>query len=236
MDLKCIICKKLTCDYNVICNNCKKEINGNPVKANQYLEVLETFDRENKRRQMQNKRNMTVEHSQARRELRGFLRRNVNLKLQIIPEKMFRPFFVDLYLPLVQVGIEIDGGYHKTRLTYDEDRDKSIYKRFRVKIFRYNNDEVGTDYFLNSVLNIVKKELEERFKALANTLIKIKDYETINKIKSKKNVPISIEKQRQKVKKYKPELFDAMEGFFRERSNKISIDPWLKIKNSELRI
>ncbi|NOX48277.1 MAG: DUF559 domain-containing protein [Chlorobi bacterium] len=57
-------------------------------------------------------------------------------------EKILAPYFIDIYIKEIKVGIEIDGGIHNTQETYDNRRDDFLWKTYRVKIYRFSDKEM----------------------------------------------------------------------------------------------
>lgn len=52
-------------------------------------------------------------------------------------------YFLDIFLPDYLLGIELDGGVHKNRDTYDTNRDLSLMKYgARLLLIRFNNEDV----------------------------------------------------------------------------------------------
>ena len=50
-------------------------------------------------------------------------------------------FIVDFYCHTFKLVVEIDGGYHKEQLEYDEGRTAEL-ERFGITVIRFTNDEV----------------------------------------------------------------------------------------------
>ena len=75
--------------------------------------------------------------------------------------KFFRQYSVgvyilDFYCPLLRLGIELDGDYHKKEeiKIYDTERERFLFGNF-IKIIRFKNEEV-----INSIENILNIILE----------------------------------------------------------------------------
>ena len=53
------------------------------------------------------------------------------------------PYVIDFYCPEIRLGIELDGGVHKTSYTpeYDEMRSRFLAEN-RIRVLRFNNEVV----------------------------------------------------------------------------------------------
>ena len=58
------------------------------------------------------------------------------------PAILFIFFIVDFYCH--KYKLEIDGGYHKTQVDYDEGRTSEL-ERFGIRVIRFTNEEVMND-------------------------------------------------------------------------------------------
>lgn len=68
-------------------------------------------------------------------------------------------YFMDFYLPLIRVGIEIDGGYHFTDIQQakDADRTKDLEKN-GIDIYRFTNKDVlDIEKFRKGVVEIIER-------------------------------------------------------------------------------
>lgn len=86
-------------------------------------------------------------------------------------------YFVDIYLPKIQVAIEVDGWSHAAKQEKDDLRDKELLS-LNIKTLRISNSEVFCDDMLIDA---------------------IKDYPVIKKL-TKKEKKERIERQREKLK------------------------------------
>lgn len=69
-------------------------------------------------------------------------------------ERIFRPYILDIYIQNIKVGIEIDGGVHNKKESYDDRRDQFLWDRHGVKVYRFTNDEVKTKAFKQAIFDI----------------------------------------------------------------------------------
>jgi len=69
-------------------------------------------------------------------------------------ERIFAPYIVDIYIKPLRVCIEIDGGVHNNRGGYDNNRDQYLFNKWKIKVYRFKNEEVGTDYFKSAIWSI----------------------------------------------------------------------------------
>lgn len=85
------------------------------------------------------------------------------------PEKIFAPYIIDIYIKEIKVGIEIDGGVNNNQHTYDEKRDFFLLDKHGLKIFRFENSLVGTQYFKHSVWAICYSGLVDHLRKVNDT-------------------------------------------------------------------
>jgi very-short-patch-repair endonuclease len=60
-------------------------------------------------------------------------------------------YVMDFYCPKLRIGIEIDGGIHRSKLEYDAYRDKYI-KSYDIKVIKFSDQEV-----INNIDVVIKK-------------------------------------------------------------------------------
>ena len=60
---------------------------------------------------------------------------------------------MDFYSPRARLGIELEGGIHKFRKTYDSYRERYL-NAFNIKILKFNNEEVLNN--LSKVIETIK--------------------------------------------------------------------------------
>jgi len=77
-------------------------------------------------------------------------------------EKIFRPYFLDYFIPEIMVGIEIDGGVHIARGTYDLARDAYLESRYGVRVYRFDNDEITGKQFREAMWGICISAINDR--------------------------------------------------------------------------
>jgi very-short-patch-repair endonuclease len=75
--------------------------------------------------------------------------------IKVVEEKIMTPYILDIYLPFLKIGIEIDGGVHDKQGGYDNERDSWLWDRHKIVVFRFKNEEVKTDSFKESIWNII---------------------------------------------------------------------------------
>ena len=69
-------------------------------------------------------------------------------------EKMFDPYFIDIFIRPLRIGIEIDGGIHDKQGGYDNNRDLFLWEKYGVKVYRFKNEDIGTEYFKAAIWKI----------------------------------------------------------------------------------
>ena len=60
---------------------------------------------------------------------------------------------MDFYCPRARLGIEIEGGIHRTKKIYDAYRERYLIA-FKIKIIKFTNEEIETH--LEKVLEKIK--------------------------------------------------------------------------------
>jgi len=75
-------------------------------------------------------------------------------KFQVQKERILDPYFLDVYIKSIKVGIEIDGGIHNQQEGYDNRRDSFLMEKYDVRVFRFKNEDVGTIYFERAIFDI----------------------------------------------------------------------------------
>jgi len=56
-------------------------------------------------------------------------------------EHIVPPYILDIFLPRFNIGIEIDGGIHNSRIEYDSRRDRYL-ERMGITMVRFDNETV----------------------------------------------------------------------------------------------
>lgn len=82
--------------------------------------------------------------------------RNRKLGAKFIRQYSIDGYVMDFYCPSARVGVEIEGGIHKSRKIYDAYREKYL-NAFRIKILKFSNEEVLRD--LNKVILTIKSNV-----------------------------------------------------------------------------
>ena len=77
-------------------------------------------------------------------------------------EEDFPPYVVDIYIPDLQLGIELDGpiGHFKKR---DRERDEYLFSEYDIVIWRYQNKEVKSKFksiFIENLLKFAQGRLD----------------------------------------------------------------------------
>mgnify|MGYP000848844986 FL=1 len=82
--------------------------------------------------------------------------KNKQLGKRFKPQHPISIFIVDFYCHSKKLVVEIDGGYHKTQLEYDNGRTYEL-EHFGIKVIRFTNEEVLNN--IDKVLDAIKKHL-----------------------------------------------------------------------------
>ncbi|ANS04407.1 hypothetical protein [uncultured Mediterranean phage] len=78
-----------------------------------------------------------------------------------ILEQDFEPYVVDIYIPDLLLGLEIDGPYHMKRR--DAIRDEYIKDNYKIDIWRFPLKEVKTslkDEFINRLILYAQEQID----------------------------------------------------------------------------
>jgi very-short-patch-repair endonuclease len=94
--------------------------------------------------------NMTPSHRRANKMVRKIAVKYFGFKMKV--EKVYVPYILDIYIPSIRVGIEIDGGVHDRQFGYDNRRDQFLFDQYGIRMFRFTNAQVHDgDFFKESV-------------------------------------------------------------------------------------
>jgi len=69
-------------------------------------------------------------------------------------EEDFPPYVVDVYIPDLHLGIELDGPHHFRKR--DAIRDENLLSEYSLEIWRFNNTEIVRNYKSIFIDNIIK--------------------------------------------------------------------------------
>ena len=92
-------------------------------------------------------------------------------KYTLQKERVSKPYILDIYIKSIKVGIEIDGSVHKEASGYDNRRDDYLYKFNKIKIYRFTNDEVQSEYFRMAIWGICLDGLKRRIKKIKENAV-----------------------------------------------------------------
>lgn len=84
---------------------------------------------------------------------------NKKTGFKFLRQKPINRFIIDFYSRKLLLAIEIDGGYHKKRINYDNERDKYL-DNLNIKTIRFTNEEVLND--LNKIKEEIMTVIKER--------------------------------------------------------------------------
>lgn len=129
-----------------------------------------------------NRSKLIATRTRAERYLFSKLSRNIRQSAKIQHPIIVNDhvYFVDIYLPKIQVAIEVDGWSHAAKQEKDDLRDKELLS-LNIKTLRISNTEVFCDDIRNMLIDAIK------------------DYPVIKKL-TKKEKKERIERQREKLK------------------------------------
>ena len=72
-------------------------------------------------------------------------------------EEDFPPYVVDVYIPDLHLGIELDGPHHFRKR--DAIRDENLLSEYSLEIWRFNNAEIVRNYksmFIDNIINFAQ--------------------------------------------------------------------------------
>lgn len=129
-----------------------------------------------------NRSKLIATRTRAERYLFSKLPRNIRQSAKIQHPIIVNDhvYFVDIYLPKIQVAIEVDGWSHAAKQEKDDLRDKELLG-LNIKTLRISNTEVFCDDIRNMLIDAIK------------------DYPVIKKL-TKKEKKERIARQREKLK------------------------------------
>jgi very-short-patch-repair endonuclease len=85
------------------------------------------------------------------------------LDLKFRRQHPFNLFVLDFYCHKLRLVIEVDGGYHFTRLQQEKDRNRTLeISKYKVDVIRFTDMEVIDDY--QSTIEKIDSILRERLK------------------------------------------------------------------------
>jgi very-short-patch-repair endonuclease len=141
---------------------CRVGIDKFPEEAAEYKKRYKTYQKKLKTYSEENIKKRTFSTGTAEEILNKICIGIFNYKVE--KEKILEPYIVDFMIQFQQIkfGIEIDGGIHDKQLDYDDNRDQVISTKYNIPIIRFKNEDVNTEYFINSIWDICYKILELR--------------------------------------------------------------------------
>ena len=92
----------------------------------------------------------------AERKLWSRLRSKQLFGLKFRRQFSVGPYILDFYCPSLRTAIELDGGHHLKRRTYDEQRD-AFLKSDHIRVLRFWNREIMED--LEGIISQIVNEL-----------------------------------------------------------------------------
>ena len=76
-------------------------------------------------------------------------------------EEDFPPYVVDVYIPDLHLGIELDGPHHFRKR--DAIRDENLLSEYSLEIWRFNNTEIVRNYksmFIDNIINFAQGRID----------------------------------------------------------------------------
>ena len=146
----CLLCDTEEMYWGLLCKNCKDLVANNP-DAKKRWEKLRGKKNKTLRRFRQQ---LLLKSPSSQTKAFRYIKKVANLyTIKLQPERIYGSYIIDIYVPSMKTGFEIDGGIHKAQIGYDDFRD-SYLQRHGVKIYRFKNAEIGTPYFTNAVWQV----------------------------------------------------------------------------------
>ena len=162
--LKCILCKKESIEStNLLCSGCQNQVRIDPEAEAKYRSKLQKFEEKIKKYQIENLSKCSKEHNKAYEIIKKIADK---FGYKAKKEKAFPPFMCDIYLQGMNIAIEIDGGYHSNRFSYDETRDQYIKNYYGADVYRFDNEVINTHNFKNTIWNLFFLKYSEKLELI----------------------------------------------------------------------
>lgn len=146
----CLLCEINEMYYGLLCKECIALVSKNK-------KVAKEWERRKGRKSKTLKRfrkKLLYKIFPSQKRALKYIRKVANVYwIKIQPERIYGSYIIDIYIPRLKVGIEIDGGIHKTQIGYDDFKDEYL-KRHGIIIYRFENKEIGTSFFKNAIWQI----------------------------------------------------------------------------------
>jgi len=76
-------------------------------------------------------------------------------------EEDFPPYVVDVYIPDLHLGVELDGPHHFRKR--DAIRDEKLLSEYSLEIWRFNNTEIVSNFksmFIDNIINFAQGRID----------------------------------------------------------------------------
>jgi len=104
-------------------------------------------------------------HKLAKKKARKIAAR---FHLKITEEAILNPYILDLYIPKIKVGFEIDGAIHNKTQTYDERRDAYLAQQYGIMVLRFTPYDIKNGIFNRVVWECCYRWLVHHIKEINN--------------------------------------------------------------------
>lgn len=165
----CLRCEKPLKKGTYLCKHCRQELALNVEEQQKFKKQYKSIKMERRKRLIKLREVGLKKIVPSQFNATGIAEKIAHIfgyecKRECIKE----PYRIDLVIKngVYRVGIEIDGGIHDKQFGYDEKRDTLLLNKYGVKIYRFKNEDVETDYFKNAIWAICYSMMIERVKKL----------------------------------------------------------------------
>jgi len=146
----CLFCDTNDIYHGILCKVCESQIQKNESAKKEWLKIS------GKKKRLLRKFRDKLLYKTPLAQLKAYryikkVSDVFNIKVQ--HERIFGPFIIDIYIPRLRSGIEVDGGVHEMQIGYDDSREEYL-REAGVKIYRFKNEEIGTLFFKTAIWQI----------------------------------------------------------------------------------
>jgi len=82
-------------------------------------------------------------------------------KYKVFSERILMPYILDIVIHDVKVGIELDGSVHNDSNGYDNRRDMFLWSQYKLKVYRFKNEDVFTPAFTQTIWDICIRGVDD---------------------------------------------------------------------------
>ncbi|HEA68224.1 MAG TPA: DUF559 domain-containing protein [Desulfobacterales bacterium] len=80
---------------------------------------------------------------------------------KVFSERILMPYILDIVIQEVKAGIELDGSVHNDSDGYDNRRDDLLWSQYKMKVYRFKNEDVFTPAFTQAIWDICIRGVDD---------------------------------------------------------------------------